>query len=212
MGNLISWIAWRFILLALLLMSLMAAFFYRESFGQSQESAVSKTLADTWDYKIVNLPVVIGVFHGFDLASGQLSVAFDEKHTKLETIDLRKIRSVYLLQGSREKLNNYLGGAAAGATGGFAVSFFKNKLERAPNSQLLSKDTARDISIGVGVGLVVSWWRSRGVEDARPWPVYSLDIYQSDPGNSNKVDYKDPHNLEKILPESFIQVMMVGPE
>lgn len=212
------WITYRFNGLLLLALVLIATFFCIDSFSQNQNSSTSLPLPpnDAWEYKIVNLPVVFGIFHGFDLESGIFSVAFDKKHTKLETIELKKIRAVYLLQGNKEKLNNYLLGVAGGGVLGVSGFWVKGKIYPESISGLKNqedyKEAALWTSVGAAVGVVMAWWQNRGVEDVRPWPVYSLDIYQSDPGISGKINFKDPHNLEKITAGSFVQVMISGPE
>lgn len=210
----------RIVFLLLFIFVLISALFSEKVFSQDQKHApaVSELPAESWDYQIVTLPVVVGIFHGFDLESGKLSVALNKEHTRLETIELKKIRAVYLLQGNREKLHNYLLGVAGGGALGVSGFWVKGKIYPESNPGLKNqpaydyKEAALWTSVGAAVGVVMAWWQNRGVEDVRPWPVYSLDIYQSDPGISGKINFKDPHNLEKITAGSFVQVMINGPE
>ncbi len=205
-------VALRMLWLVLLVVGLTMLFFCGKVFGQdrARSGAIPELSTESWDYKIVTLPVVVGIFHGFD--GDNLSVALNKEHTKLETVNLKKIQAVYLLQGNKEKLGNYLLGGIGGGALFFSGFMVKNKLWTESDGQLFSKESAMGTSLGVGVGLIVAWWQNRGVEDVRPWPVYSLDIYQSDPGAPGKLNYRDPRNLDKILAGSFIQVIISGPE
>ncbi len=180
------------------------------SWGLSQEQPRAMG-----DVRFANLPVVVGLFDHVDRETNRLYVGLDKNRRKLEEIEIVRIRAVYLIQGNREKLLNYLVGGASGGALGLSGLFMKNKFLVEKNATspmpLEPGEAALWTSVGAGIGLVVGWLKGRGVEDVRAFPIFDAEIVSST-DSTGRQDLRDKKNVGRIIPGTMIQVVMGPPK
>jgi len=176
--------------------------------GGPQESWQQEPTATT-------IKIVDGFFHHLDLEKKQMLVAIDRQGKILQSINLGRIKSVYLIQGKPEKLKGLLTGGSIGAIVGFSSLFWKSLTDSnkdATDNQKDNKLNIADLAIriggGAGVGLIIGYFRDRGEESIRPFPVYDPEIRQTNPHPS--IDFGNIENLAKMLreKESFVHVTL----
>lgn len=187
-------------------------------FGFSQSQTVPSD-GLFMEIKLTNLPVIVGLLQQVDRQSGKIYVALDKEGRKQEEIEIGRIRAVFLLQGNREKLLNYLVGGTLGGMSGLGGLIMKNKLMAEKDNasgglglaQLDPKETAGYIAVGTTVGLLVGYLRGRGEEDIRVWPVYDREFVSSSPASSGKRNLQDKENIYRIPAGAMIQVVTGRP-
>lgn len=189
---------------------LLAPLMTGRGFGQSQ------TVSSNGSFEIrpTNLPVVVGLFERADRNNGRLYVALDKERRQLEEVEIGKIRAVFLLQGNRKRLLNYLvGGGASGGTLGLAGLFIVDKalVNKTPTSPDRN-DIIWWSSAGASAGLLVGFLLGRGEEDVRAWPVYSLEFVSTISNHPGKRDLRNQENIYRIPAGAIIQVVMGLPE
>ncbi|MBI2676761.1 MAG: hypothetical protein HYX21_02315 [Candidatus Yanofskybacteria bacterium] len=188
--------------------------FTKPSFAasKSQESPQQEPVAMT-------IKIVDGFFHHLDLEKKLMYVAIDKDGKVLQSINLRQIESVYLIQGRPEKLKGLLTGGSIGAVIGFSSLFWRdvvglNKNDKTTETadkngnRINIADLAIRIGGGAGVGLLVGYFGRQGEDDIRPFPVYDPSIKQTNPHPS--INFGDIGNLSKMLreKESFVHVTL----
>ena len=199
-------------IIALLIAALVfsSGVFNKHSYAVSrpQESSQQEPTATT-------IKIVDGFFHHLDLEKKQMLVAIDKQGKILQSINLGRIKSVYLIQGKPEKLKGLLAGGSIGAIVGFSSLFWKSLTDPnkdATDNQKDNKLNITDLAIriggGAGVGLIIGYFRDRGEESIRPFPVYDPEIRQTNPHPS--IDFGNIENLAKMLreKESFVHVTL----
>ena len=177
--------------------------------GKSQESQQPKPA-------VLTVKIVDGFFHHLDMEKKLMYVVVDKQGEILQSVSLGQIDSVYLIQGKPEKLRGLLAGGSIGAVVGFSSLFWKDltgsdkstKPENQNDDKLNIADLAIRIGGGAGVGLIVGYFKDRGEESVRPFPVYDLKIKQTNPNPS--INFSDIGNLAKMLREgeSFVHVTL----
>lgn len=191
-----------------LVFSLASAFYGVAAQGQEQPRPY------IGEVKFADMPVVVGLFDHLDQDTRMLYVGLDKDRKKLEEVELSRIRAVYLIQGNKDKLFNYLVGGAGGGAAGLSGLFMRNKflLDKSATgpTPLEPGEAALWTSVGAGIGLVVGWLRGRGVEDIRAFPIFDAETI-TDP-EVGKRDLRDQKNLGRIIPGMMIQVVMGLPK
>ncbi|MDO8495317.1 MAG: hypothetical protein Q7S32_02195 [bacterium] len=166
--------------------------------------------------KFTSLPIVVGLLDRVDMVNEKIYIGLDKDRKKMEEVEIKRIRAVYLIQGNHEKLMNYLVGGAGGGALGLSGLFMRNKLltekEAATQVPIEPGEVLLWSSVGAGIGLVVGWLRGRGVENVRAFPVYDLEMTRDEPVAAGKRNLRDKNNIAKISPGTMIHVVIGVPE
>jgi hypothetical protein len=150
------------------------------------------------------------------MVTEKIYIRLDKDGQRKEEVEMKRVRAVYLIQGNREKLMNYLVGGAGGGALGLSGLFMRNKFltekESSSPAPLEPGEVLLWSSVGAGIGLVVGWLRGRGVENVRAFPIYDLETTREESVQKGKRNLRDRGNLALLLPGTMIHVVIGTPE
>lgn len=172
------------------------------------------------DSKQVTVEVVDGIFNNLDKDKQTISVFLDRDRKISYRLEFYKIRSVYLIQGQERKLAGLLKYAVAGGTIGLTskiVIDMKNRNAETEGRKLDLIGAALWTVGSAGASALAGFFRDRGEEEPRTFPIYDPEIRMvvasgvndNDGGSSVKVDYADIKRLELLTAGiSFVRITL----